>query len=71
MASNLLTVSNVSQANAGTYTVVVSNSLGATTSTNAVLSITPITVPGLALNEMATFNYTNGENPYSPIIQGH
>ena len=69
--SNVLTVSNVAQANVGTYSVVVSNSLGTTTSIGAALSIIPITVPGLTMNLMATFNYTNGANPYSPIIQAN
>ncbi len=69
VTSNVLTLNNVLQGNAGTYTVVVSNSLGTTTSIGATLSLTPLTVPGLAMNLMAAFNYTNGANPYSPIIQ--
>ena len=42
-----LTVSNVSSANAGTYSVIVSDFLGSTNSAGAQLSVIPVTAPGL------------------------
>jgi uncharacterized repeat protein (TIGR03803 family) len=71
VTSNILTVSNVSPANAGTYSVIVSNSLGSTTSTGAVLSITPVTVPGIAMSPLWSFaGSPSGSTPYSPLVQG-
>jgi uncharacterized repeat protein (TIGR03803 family) len=70
-SSAALTISNVSPANAGTYSVIVSNSLGATASTGAVLSVIPVTIPGVTLTTLSSFGSGNdGENPFSPVTQG-
>ena len=68
--SNTLTISNVSMANVGPYSVVVSNSLGSTTSIGAMLSIIPVTVPGLDMTSLYSFDGTTGATPYSPLIVG-
>jgi polygalacturonase len=57
--SSALTLTNVQPSDAGTYTVVASNSLSATTSTNAVLTVTlksPPLLPNIPTN---VFNVTN------------
>jgi uncharacterized repeat protein (TIGR03803 family) len=64
-----LTISNVTPPNAGTYSVIVSNALGTATSTGAVLSLIPVTAPGVALDTLSAFNGSNGELPYSPLVQ--
>ena len=66
-----LTVSNVSCAVAGIYTVIVSNALGSATSSNAVLSVVSVTAPGTTLTTLYSFagTRTSGEFPYSPLIQ--
>jgi hypothetical protein len=46
----LLTIANVTSANAGTYTVDVTNTIGATTSTAAVLSVSAAANPGRVTN---------------------
>jgi uncharacterized repeat protein (TIGR03803 family) len=69
--SGTLTVSNVTAANAGVYSVTVSNTLGFTTSTGALLSIIPVTVPGVTLSTLWSFTDGNsGEFLYSPLAQG-
>jgi uncharacterized repeat protein (TIGR03803 family) len=71
-SSQTLTVSNVSAAVAGTYTVVVGNFLGTTTSTGAVLSVIPISVPGLDISVLYSFDGVNiGGDPYSPLVQAN
>jgi uncharacterized repeat protein (TIGR03803 family) len=57
--------------NTGTYSVVVSNSLGSTTSTGAVLSLFPVTAPGLTLASLYSFptNDLSGDTPYSALTQ--
>jgi uncharacterized repeat protein (TIGR03803 family) len=71
VTSNTLTVNSVLPADAGAYSVVVSNTLGTATSTNAVLSVIPVTVPGLAMSPLWSFNdISSGETPYSPLTQG-
>jgi uncharacterized repeat protein (TIGR03803 family) len=51
----ILTVSNVSSANAGAYTVSVSNALGSVSSTGAVLSVVSVTAPGVTLASLYSF----------------
>jgi uncharacterized repeat protein (TIGR03803 family) len=68
-ATSSLTISNVSAANAATYSVMVSNSLGSITSAGAVLSVPTVTTPGLALGTLSSFSGGNGEFPYSPLVQ--
>src|SRR5208282_836578 len=71
VTTKLLTVTNVSPGNAGTYSVVVSDFLGSTNSSGAVLSVIPVTAPGLAMSPLASFaGGSSGQEPISPIIQG-
>jgi uncharacterized repeat protein (TIGR03803 family) len=65
-----LTINSVFQPNAGTYSVVVTNSLGSIASTGAVLAIIPVTAPGVALTTLSSMGSgTDGQNPYSPLVQ--
>jgi len=50
-----LSISQVSWAAAGTYSVLVSNSVGAITSTNATLTVLPVTLPGYTLRTFTAF----------------
>jgi uncharacterized repeat protein (TIGR03803 family) len=71
VTSSNLTISTVSSANAGTYSVVVANSLGSTASTGAVLSVVPLSVSGLAMSTLWSFTGDlSGTTPYSPLAQG-
>ena len=71
VTSNTLTVNNVSTAIAGTYSVVISNTLGAVTSTGAVLSVISVTAPGITMSTLWSFTDGNsGEFLYSPLAQG-
>lgn len=66
-----LTVSNVSPANAGAYTVTVSDFLGSTNSAEADLTVTPVTASGLNFSTVASFGVgDSGEGPFSPVVQG-
>jgi uncharacterized repeat protein (TIGR03803 family) len=71
VTSDSLTINAVSSANAGTYSVIVGNYLGSTTSTGAVLSVTPVAVPGLAISTLWSFTDNgSGATPFSPLTQG-
>jgi uncharacterized repeat protein (TIGR03803 family) len=71
VTGNILTVSNVTLANAGTYSVIVSNTLGSVTSTGAVLSVISVTAPGITMSTLWSFTDGNsGEFLYSPLAQG-
>jgi len=65
-----LMISNVTAANAGTYSVVVSNALGSATSSGAALNIIPVTAPGVTLSTLSSFTGTgaSGEFPYAPLV---
>ena len=68
VTTSFLTVNSVYPANAGIYSVVVSNSLGSTASTGAVLSVIPVTAPGVALQPL--WSFTGGQDGaflYSPL----
>ncbi len=68
--TSTLTISNVSITNLGTYSVIVSNSLGSMTSTGAVLSIVSVSPPGINLSTLWSFGTgTSGEFPYCPLVQ--
>ena len=70
-ASSTLTVSNIGSANAGTYSVIVSNALGAATSTGAVLSVISVTADGVTLTTLKSLAGGNGGALiYSPLAQG-
>ena len=67
-----LTVSNVSSAIAGTYSVTVGNFLGTTNSAGAVLSVIPISVPGLTITPLYSLDEaTTGADPYAPLVQAN
>lgn len=69
--NSTLIISNVSPANAGFYSVTVSNILGSITSTGALLSVISVTAPGVALSTLWSFTGgTSGEFLYSPLAQG-
>ena len=69
-ATSTLTVTNATAASVGTYSVVVSNSLGSATSAGAVLALIPVTVPGVVLDTLYSFAGTNyGYNPYAGLVQ--
>ena len=71
-ATSTLTVTNATAASVGTYSVVVSNSMGSATSAGAVLALIPVTVPGVALDTLYSFaDTTYGFNPYAGLIQAN
>jgi uncharacterized repeat protein (TIGR03803 family) len=71
VTGSTLTVASVLTSNAGTYSVIVSNLLGSTNSASAVLSVIPVTAPGVTMTTLASMNGGNsGEFPYSPLTQG-
>jgi uncharacterized repeat protein (TIGR03803 family) len=71
VTKNIFTISNVSPANAGTYSVIVSNTLGSTTSTGAVLSVISVTAPGISMSTLWSFaGSDSGEFLYSPLTEG-
>jgi uncharacterized repeat protein (TIGR03803 family) len=71
VTAQTLTVSNISPADAGTYSVIVGDFLGSTNSSGAVLSVIPVTVPGLAMSPLVSFaGGASGAAAYSPIAQG-
>ena len=68
--TSTLTVTNATTATVGTYTVVISNTLGSATSTGAALALVPVTIPGIALDTMYSFVGTNfGYTPYAGLVQ--
>ena len=71
VTTSILTVSNVSPANADTYSVIVSNTIGSVMSTGAVLSVISVTAPGVTLSTLWSFTGGNsGKFLYSPLAQG-
>ena len=59
-----LTISNISSAAAGTYSVLVSNSLGSVSSAGAVLTLASVTAPEVAFSNLYSFTgTTDGGNP--------
>ena len=62
--SNVLTLMNLSSANAGTYSVIVSNTLGATPSFNARLTVVSLTAPGVAFSTL--YSFTGGMDGGNP-----
>lgn len=69
-ATSSLAISNATPASAGVYSVVVNNSLGSTTSTGTVLSLIPVTAPGVTLSTILSFDGTVGAFLYGPLVQG-
>lgn len=71
VTNSTLIVSNVAVANAGVYSVVVSNTLGSVLSTGAVLSVISVTAPGVTMSSL--WSFTGGDSGaylYSPLLQG-
>ncbi len=69
-ATSTLTVSNVTPAEAATYSVIVSNSLGTATSAGAALAVISVTAPGITMASLYSFTGGNdGANPYAPLVQ--
>jgi uncharacterized repeat protein (TIGR03803 family) len=63
-ATSNLTIANVQMPDAGTYGVVVSNSLGSVKSAGATLKITTVTSPGVTFSTLYSFTGGNdGANP--------
>ena len=67
--SSTLIVEDVTPARTGNYSVVVSNRLGAVTSSNAVLDLFPVTAPGFGLERLYSFGVGEGRRPCSPLVQ--
>ena len=68
--TSTLTVTNATTATVGTYTVVITNTLGSATSTGATLALFPVTAPGVALDTLYSFAGANyGYNPYAGLVQ--
>jgi uncharacterized repeat protein (TIGR03803 family) len=69
-ATSILTVTNVTSTNAGTYAVTVTNALGFASSTGAVLTVVPVAAPGISLTTVYSFGGGNdGANP-NALVQG-
>ena len=70
-ATSSLTLSNVSLASAGVYSVIVSNALHAVSSDKAVLTVVPITQPSASMTNLHLFTGgSDGTFPYAGLIQG-
>ena len=69
-ATSTLTVTSVSLGNAGSYSVIVSNALMSVSSGDAVLTVLPITAPGVILGILHSFNADGSSyNPYAGVVQ--
>lgn len=63
-SSSALTLMNLSPTNAGTYSVMVSNTLGSTPSAGASLTVVTLTAPGVAISTLYSFTGgLDGANP--------
>src|SRR6266567_452607 len=68
--TSVLTLRNVSPADAGAYAVVVSNTLGSVTNAGGMLAVIPVSVPGTTLATLYSFKDANdGSNPLAPLVQ--
>jgi uncharacterized repeat protein (TIGR03803 family) len=66
-----LTLTAVTTANAGTYSVIVSNAIDAVSSAGAVLTVFPVTSPSAGLTTQRSLSGGfNGLNPFGPLAQG-
>jgi uncharacterized repeat protein (TIGR03803 family) len=70
-ASNVLTLSQVTQADSGTYALWVSNSLGAAASSNAVLSVVPVSAAGTSLAVLHWFSGAADGGVPNALAQGN
>ncbi len=62
--TDTLTLTNVTEANNGTYTLVATNSLGRTNSAGAILSVVPVSAVGTKLSTL--YSFTGGTDGSSP-----
>ncbi len=70
-STRILTVTNILPADAGTYSVTVGNFLGSTNSSGAVLSVIPVTAPGVVMSPVASFGgLDSSEEACGPVAQG-
>lgn len=68
-ATSALTLSNVSWADAGTYSVLVTNAQGTAASSGAALSVTSVTVPEIAMTSLYSFAGSgDGANPNGLVL---
>jgi uncharacterized repeat protein (TIGR03803 family) len=64
-----LYITNTAASNAGNYSVLISNSIGSVTSTNAILALVSVTEPPYGLNLVASFTGgTSVQNPYCGVV---
>jgi uncharacterized repeat protein (TIGR03803 family) len=69
LTNSTLSITNAAATNVGSYSVIITNSLGSVTSSVAILSLTPVTAPGYGLILNASFaGGTSVENPYSAVV---
>jgi uncharacterized repeat protein (TIGR03803 family) len=69
-STSTLTISPATEANNGTYDVVVSNVLGSITSTGAVLTVIPVSAPGTRLTTLYWFSGGNDGGTPNGLVQG-
>jgi uncharacterized repeat protein (TIGR03803 family) len=64
-SSNVLTLTNVTETNNGTYVVVATNALGSVSSTGALLTVVPMSAPGTRVTTLHWFklNGPDGDTP--------
>ncbi len=68
--TSVLSISGVTAADDGVYSVVVGNLLEEIASSDAVLTVVPVTAPGAALATVRSFTAGDGANPYAGLVQG-
>src|SRR5207245_2299548 len=68
---NRLAVANVTAADAGNYSVIVSNARNSLVSRRASLAVVPVTPPGVLASNLYLFkDDTYGAFPYGSLLQG-
>jgi len=71
-ANSVLTITNISAANAGLYSVIASNAFAAVSSGGALLEVIPAAVAGTSASISHLFtDSTDGAFPYAGLIQGN
>ncbi len=71
-ATSSLTLTNVTLANAGTYSVIVSNVFDAVSSADAVVTVLPVTTPAAAMTNLHLFSGNqDGAFPYGGLVEGN
>ncbi|HWD20017.1 MAG TPA: choice-of-anchor tandem repeat GloVer-containing protein [Verrucomicrobiae bacterium] len=67
--SSVLTIQQSTASDAGTYSVIVSDDLFYEQSSNAVVTVSPLSAPGYALQIMHSFKGSDGANPNASLMQ--